>query len=135
MEQTTTKKLGCAVLELAIALVAQIALYYISRAIWITLPIMADVYKRQVGPALACIRHGKLPYFISKSIALFYRFHNEKDEQAVELEQYIAAHGLMAAMEKYSGLSDDVPEEKLLKQLVAAQDRDFELQKVARSVS
>ena len=41
MEQTTTKKLGSAVLELAIALAAQIALYYISRAIWITLPIMA----------------------------------------------------------------------------------------------
>lgn len=53
----------------------------------------------------------------------------------MELEQYIAAHGLMAAMEKYSGLSDDVPEEKLLKQLVAAQDRDFELQKAARNVS
>ena len=41
MEQTTTKKLGSAVLELAIALAAQIALYCISRAVWITLPIMA----------------------------------------------------------------------------------------------
>ena len=39
----------------------------------------------------------------------------------------------MAAMEKYSGLSDDVPEEKLLKQLIAAQDRDFQLQKAVRS--
>ena len=89
--------------------------------------------ERMVGPALACIRHGRLPYFISKSIALMYRFRNEKDEQAVELEEYIKAHGLMAAMEKYSGLSDDVPEEKLLKQLVAAQDRDFQMQKAARS--
>lgn len=91
--------------------------------------------ERMVGPALACIRHGRLPYFISKSIALMYRFRNENDEQAVELEEYIKAHGLMAAMEKYSGLSDDVPEEKLLKQLVAAQDRDFQLQKAARIVS
>ncbi len=89
--------------------------------------------ERMVGPALACIRHGRLPYFISKSIALMYRFRNEKDEQAVELEEYIREHGLMAAMEKYSGLSDDVPEEKLLKQLVAAQDRDFQLQKAVRS--
>ena len=89
--------------------------------------------ERMVGPALACIRHGRLPYFISKSIALMYRFRNEKDEQAVELEEYIREHGLMAAMEKYSGLSDDVPEEKLLKQLIAAQDRDFQLQKAVRS--
>lgn len=42
MNQTTaSKKKNSPLLEIAIALLAQIALYYISRAIWVTLPIMA----------------------------------------------------------------------------------------------
>ena len=81
--------------------------------------------ERLVGPALCCIRHGRLPYFIARSIALMYRFRNEKDAQAVELGAYVQAHGLPAALEKFSELSDERPEERLLRQLVLAQDQDF----------
>lgn len=81
--------------------------------------------ERLVGPALACICHGKLPYFLAKSVALMYSFRNPRDEEAVELGAYIDAHGLPAAMEHFSGLSDRVPEEKLLRQLVLAHTADF----------
>ena len=86
--------------------------------------------ERLVGPALCCIRHGKLPYFIARSIALMYRFRNEKDEQAVELGSYVEEHGLPAALEKYSGLSDQQPEEKLLRQLIMAQDQDLSVERL-----
>lgn len=81
--------------------------------------------ERLVGPALACIYHGRLPYFLAKSIALMYSFRNPKDEEAVEMGAYIDAHGLASAMEHFSGLSDRVPEEKLLRQLVLAHTADF----------
>ena len=74
--------------------------------------------ERLIGPALACIRHGKLPYFIARSIALMYSFQNPEDAQAVELQSYVSEHGLGAAMERFSGLCQQVPEEKLLRQLV-----------------
>lgn len=46
--------------------------------------------ERLIGPALACIRHGKLPYFIARSIALMYSFQNPEDAQAVELQRYVS---------------------------------------------
>ena len=36
----------------------------------------------------------------------------------MELQRYLSEHGLGAAMERFSGLCQQVPEEKLLRQLV-----------------
>ena len=81
--------------------------------------------ERLVGPALACLRHGKLPYFIARSIALMCFFHNDADASAVELQEYIAANGVGAALEKYCGLSDDQEQEAQLRQLVLGHYREL----------
>lgn len=74
--------------------------------------------ERLVGPALACVRHGKLPYFLARSIALMYYFHNDADPAAVEIGEYVRQHGIGAALSKYSGLRDEEENERLLRQLI-----------------
>lgn len=81
--------------------------------------------ERLVGPALACLRHGKLPYFIARSIALMCFFHNDADASAVELQEYIAKNGIEAALEKYCGLSDAQEQEAQLRQLVLGHYREL----------
>ena len=73
---------------------------------------------RLIGPALACLKHGRMPYYLARSAAMGYYFKNENDPAACEILAYVAEHGIAAAVEKYSGLSDDEPNEKLLKELI-----------------
>ncbi len=81
--------------------------------------------ERLVGPALACLRHGKIPYFIARSIALMCFFHNDEDAAAVELQAYIAQNGIEAALEKYCGLSEEQEQESQLRQLVLGHYREL----------
>ena len=80
---------------------------------------------RLVGPALCCLRHGKLPYFLARSIALLYFFHNDADAAAVEVQQFIADKGIEAAVEQYSGLSTQDENEHLLCQLILGHYREL----------
>lgn len=73
---------------------------------------------RLVGPALGCMKNGRVPYFLAKGIASALRFFNEADKTTIEVRDYIAENGVEKTIEKYCGLSDDVPAEKALKQLV-----------------
>ena len=77
--------------------------------------------ERLVGPTLCCLKHGRIPYFLSRSVALGYCYRDERDKSAVELQSYLDRHGIGAALEKFSGLSDSDPKEKLLRQLICAQ--------------
>lgn len=81
--------------------------------------------ERLVGPALACLKHGKIPYFIARSIALMCFFHNDADAAAVELQAYIAQNGIEAALEKYCGLSEEQEQENQLRQLVLGHYREL----------
>ena len=75
---------------------------------------------RLVGPALGCMKNGKVPYFLAKGIAAALRFYNPDDATTVEVRDYLNENGVEKTLEKYSELSDDVPAEKALKQLVTA---------------
>ena len=73
---------------------------------------------RFIGPALCCLKHGRMPYYLARGAAMGYYFENEKDPAACEILAYVAEHGIWDAVTKYSGLSDDEPNEKLLKELI-----------------
>ena len=75
---------------------------------------------RVVGPALCCLRHGRVPHFLAKVLAAAYYFKNEQDAGAQEVQKEISQRGIEAAIERFSGLSESVLEEKALKQMVVA---------------
>lgn len=76
---------------------------------------------RLIGPALACLKHGRMPYFLSRGAALGFYFQNPADPGAVEIGECIKKEGIDAAVAKFCDLSDDVLEERLLKQLIVGQ--------------
>ncbi len=76
---------------------------------------------RVIGPALACVQGGKVPYFLSKVAALALLYYNPQDATCVELKQIIDTQGPGKALEVYGGLRDEVAEENRLKQLILGQ--------------
>lgn len=80
---------------------------------------------RVIGPALACLRGGKMPYFLARVAALALIYKNEEDETSKELHEILAREGVGAALTSFSGLSDEVEEEKYLRQLIIAAYNDL----------
>lgn len=62
---------------------------------------------RIMGPAYQCEAYGLPNDHLLKGVAHALRFHNEKDEQAVELQAFIKEQGVGAAITKYTGASKD----------------------------
>ena len=62
---------------------------------------------RLVGPALLAESYGLDNTHLAKAIATGYTFDYKEDEQAVEIQAYIADNGIEKAVEKYSGLTAD----------------------------
>ena len=75
---------------------------------------------RVVGPALCCIRHGRMPHFLAKVLAAAYYFQNPADPGAQAVAEEVRQHGIRAALMRFSGLSEETPEEKTLSQLAEA---------------
>ena len=76
---------------------------------------------RLVGPALLCLKHGRLPYYLARSAAMMFYFQNPKDAAAVEIQNYLSENGIEKAIEKYCQLDRSKKEEELLFQLILAQ--------------
>ena len=62
---------------------------------------------RLVGPALLAQQYGLDNSHLAKAIATGYAFDYKEDEQAVEIQGYIAENGIEQAVEKYSGLTQE----------------------------
>ena len=73
---------------------------------------------RLVGPALLCLRHRIVPYFISRSIAYGFFYHDPADEEACKLQRYVHEEGIERAILQYCQLSRDEPCENILFQLI-----------------
>lgn len=76
---------------------------------------------RLVGPALLCLKHGKIPYYLARSAAMMFYFENPKDAAAVEIQEYLKENGIEKAIEKYCQLDRSKKEEEMLFQLILAQ--------------
>lgn len=69
---------------------------------------------RLVGPALLCMKHRIIPYFITRSIAYGMFYQDQNDKEAVELQSYISNHGIEHAITHFCELDmDDVMENSL----------------------
>lgn len=75
---------------------------------------------RVVGPALCCIRHGRMPHFLAKVLAAAYYFQNPEDPGAQAVREEVEKNGIRAALMRFSELNEDIPEEKVFLQLVEA---------------
>ncbi|MDO5547178.1 MAG: mannitol-1-phosphate 5-dehydrogenase [Eubacteriales bacterium] len=62
---------------------------------------------RIMGPAYQCEEFGLENRHLLKGVACALKFTNPEDEQAVELQNYIAENGVGAAISKYTGLEEN----------------------------
>lgn len=74
---------------------------------------------RLIGPALACMQHGRIPYFLARGAAMALYFNNPEDKTSVEVQQCIRENGVEQAIAKYCGLREDDAAEKALAQLIS----------------
>lgn len=63
--------------------------------------------ERLIGPALLCLKHGKLPVAYAKAIAAAYHYDGSDDEGTKEVLQTIKENGIEEAVKKYSELEPD----------------------------
>jgi len=75
---------------------------------------------RLTGPALACLKAGRIPYFNAKGIAAAFCYDNPEDKSAPEIQAYIKENGISKAITKYCELDLNDREERMLHQLILA---------------
>ena len=81
---------------------------------------------RYIGPALLCLKHGRLPYFIARGAAYLLMFENEKDPSAVELQRLIREKGVEQTLREVSSLDSNAPDEALLFQLIMGHYKEIQ---------
>ncbi len=80
---------------------------------------------RFIGPALLCLKHGMVPYYLCKGAASLFLFENEKDPSAVALQRIVKEKGIEQAIWEVSGLDQNAPQDKKLHDLILAAHRDI----------
>ena len=73
---------------------------------------------RFTGPALLCMKHHILPYYLAKGIAYGFLYRDEEEPESIEITDYVKEHGIREAIMKYCGL---LPDEWELLDLIGAQ--------------
>lgn len=76
---------------------------------------------RFTGPALLCMKHQILPYYLARGIAFGFLYRDEREPESIEITDYVKEHGIREAIMKYCGL---FPEEWELLQLIEAQYKE-----------
>lgn len=79
--------------------------------------------ERLVGPALLCLKHGKMPYAYAKAIAAAYDYKGSTDAGTQEVQETINQDGIEKAVKKYSSLDAASPLYHLI--LESYQSRSF----------
>ena len=75
---------------------------------------------RIIGPALACVKAGKTPFYLAKAAAAGFMFDYEGDRGAVEIQDYLKEHGIREAVIKYCELNPEDKDDSLLLSLIVA---------------
>ena len=73
---------------------------------------------RFLGPALLCLKHGIMPFFILRAAAYGFFVPNEGDEQAAKIEEILASMPLEDAVIKITGLDPSVHDEAIVCRLL-----------------
>ncbi len=62
--------------------------------------------ERLVGPALLCLKHGRIPYAYAKAIAAAFYYDSATDAGTREVQETVAREGIEAAVKKYTTLDE-----------------------------
>jgi mannitol-1-phosphate 5-dehydrogenase len=62
--------------------------------------------ERLVGPALLCLKHGRMPYAYAKAIAAAYHYDGSADAGTKEVQQTISEEGIEKAIKKHSSIDE-----------------------------
>ena len=76
---------------------------------------------RVIGPALACLKGGKIPFFLARIAALAMYYQNDEDPTCVQLQEFLKKGGVINVLKEFSGLSEKEPLEKQLAELIEDQ--------------
>ncbi len=80
---------------------------------------------RFIGPALCCLKHGILPFYISRCLAYGFMYYNENERDTLEIKKQIEEHGIEKTVEKYCELDLDKGDEKMLFDLIVNHYHDI----------
>lgn len=80
---------------------------------------------RFIGPALCCIKHNILPYYITRSLAYGFMYYNEEENDTLITKKYIEENGIEKAVEYFCELNMEDKNEKLLHNLIVNHYRDI----------
>lgn len=81
---------------------------------------------RFIGPALCCMKHGILPYYITKCLAYGFCFWREEDPDSVMLHQFIETNGIEKAIIHFCQLDLDKKDEKIIYDLILNAYRELD---------
>ena len=84
-------------------------------------------HDRFIGPAMACLEHGRLPYFLAKAAAYLLRYEDPGDVSSVQMQERINSEGIEATVADICGLGDEDAGERLLRQLVCGAYRELSI--------
>jgi Mannitol-1-phosphate/altronate dehydrogenases len=84
---------------------------------------------RFIAPALLCIKHQILPYYIAKGIAYGFSYKNENDNESLEIGKYVQNNGIELAILHYCNLDIKNKNEKLLFDIIVDQYCDLEMER------
>ena len=76
---------------------------------------------RVIGPALACLKGGKIPFFLASIAALAMIYHNLEDPTSCELKEILEKDGVFGVLREFSGLSEEDKDERMLMELIRDQ--------------
>lgn len=76
---------------------------------------------RLIGPALGCIKAGRVPYFLTLAAAYAFIYAPPEDQEAMEIQAYLAENSIEQAVEHFCQLDLTKPEENQIYQLVLTQ--------------
>jgi mannitol-1-phosphate 5-dehydrogenase len=62
--------------------------------------------ERLIGPALLCLKHGRIPYAYAKAIAAAYHYNGSNDPGTKEVQQTIREEGIEKAIKKFSSIDE-----------------------------
>lgn len=76
---------------------------------------------RVIGPALACLKGGRKPFFLASVAAMAMIYKNENDPTSVELHDILDKEGVYGVLREFSKLDENDPDEAELMELISNQ--------------
>ena len=81
---------------------------------------------RHIGPALLCMKNGRMPYFLCRGAAYLLMYDNPRDPSSQKMQQMIREKGIEEAIYTICQLNREIPLENQTAQLVLAQYREIQ---------